>query len=45
MTARVLVADEAIDRLAELGLSLGLIERVVRHSAGDRGIVVEVSRL
>jgi hypothetical protein len=91
MTALVLVADGAIDRLAELGLSIGLIERVVRQadaeaafctpfdppimkglprwartnrlpvfpraeirlveglaspdSAGDRGIVVEVSRL
>jgi hypothetical protein len=73
MTARVLVADEAVGRLAELGLSADLLERVVRRagaeaafcvlpvfprgeirladglappdSAGDRGIVVEVSRL
>jgi hypothetical protein len=35
MTARVLVADEAIDRLAELGLSLGLIERVVRQADAE----------
>ncbi len=39
MTARVLVADAAAGRLAGLG---GLASP---DSAGDRGIVVEVSRL
>ena len=91
MTARVLSAGQAAGQLAELGLSIGLVERVVRRAdaeaafctpfdppimegltrwaerillpvfprdeirvpdglaspdpAGDRGIVVEVSRL
>ena len=35
MTALVLVADEAIDRLAGLGLSIGLIERVVRQADAE----------
>jgi hypothetical protein len=35
MTARVLVADAAVGRLAGLGLSLGLIERVVRRADAE----------
>ena len=35
MTPRVLMADEAIDRLAELGLSLDLVERVVRQADAE----------
>ena len=53
MTARVRTAGAAVSRLADLGLSIDLLERVVRRagglaspgSAGDGGIVVEVSRL
>jgi hypothetical protein len=62
MTALVLVADEAIDRLAEHGRITRWAERIILpvfpraeirlveglaspDSAGDRGIVVEVSRL
>jgi hypothetical protein len=35
MTPRVLMADEAVDRLAELGLSIGLVERVVRQADAE----------
>jgi hypothetical protein len=35
MTALVVVKRKAADRLAELGLSVGLIERVVRHADAD----------
>jgi hypothetical protein len=35
MTPRVLMAGEAIDRLAELGLSLDLVERVVRQADAE----------
>ena len=46
MTARVLVADAAVDRpvfpRGEIRLADGLASP---DSAGDRGIVVEVSRL
>lgn len=35
MAARVLVAGKAVDRLAELGLSIELIERVVRQADAE----------
>ena len=35
MTARILMADEAVDRLAELGLSVDLVERVVRRADAE----------
>lgn len=35
MAARVLVDDEAVERLAELGLSVELIERAVRRADGE----------
>ncbi len=35
MTARVLAADAAADRLAELGLSIDLVERVVRRADAE----------
>jgi hypothetical protein len=35
MGARVLVEDEAVDRLAELGLAAGVIERVVRRADAE----------
>ncbi|MGH3067218.1 MAG: hypothetical protein ACRDMI_01370, partial [Streptosporangiaceae bacterium] len=35
MTARVLMAGEAVDRLAELGLSIDLVERVVRQADAE----------
>ena len=39
MTARVRRADTAAGRLADLGLSIGLIERVVRRAgAGAAGV-------
>ena len=34
-TARVLMADQAAGRLAELGLSIGLVERVVRRAEAE----------
>jgi hypothetical protein len=44
MTARVLAADQAAGRLAELGLSTGLVERVVRGADAEAAFV-GVSRL
>ena len=35
MTPRVLMADEAVDRLAELGLSIDLVGRVVRQADAE----------
>lgn len=35
MTARVLEADHAVSRLAELGLSIDLVERVVRRADAE----------
>lgn len=35
MTPRVLMADEAVGRLAELGLSIDLVERVVRQADAE----------
>jgi hypothetical protein len=35
MAPRVLMADEAVDRLAELGLSVDLVERVVRQADAE----------
>ena len=35
MTPRVLMADQAVDRLAELGLSIDLVERVVRQADAE----------
>ena len=35
MAAQVLMADEAVDRLAELGLSVDLVERVVRQADAE----------
>jgi hypothetical protein len=35
MTAQVLTADQAAGRLAELGLSIGLVERVVRRADAE----------
>ncbi|HEY1628052.1 MAG TPA: hypothetical protein VGG16_30110 [Streptosporangiaceae bacterium] len=42
MTALVLVKRKAVDRLAELGLSIGLIERVVRRADADVATFTEL---
>jgi hypothetical protein len=42
MTALVLVKRKAVDRLAELGLSIALIERVVRRADADVATFTEL---
>jgi hypothetical protein len=42
LTALVLVKRKAVDRLAELGLSIGLIERVVRRADADVATFTEL---
>jgi hypothetical protein len=42
MTALVLVKHKAVDRLAELGLNVGLIERVVRRADADVSTFTEL---
>ena len=42
MPAVVLVKRKAVDRLAELGLSIGLIERVIRRADADVGTFTEL---